>query len=71
MILLYWKEIRRSRHFEEHHEGALAWSDILRLIQIIKNKRKLGNKIKIEDDNFYILCEVKDKILYVINVKKK
>jgi len=68
---MYWEEIRRSDHFEKYHKGALAWSDIVRLIYIIKSKRRKGDKIEIEDDRFYILCELKDKILYVINVKKK
>lgn len=68
---MYFKEIRRSRHFEEHHKGILAWSDVIRLIYTIKNKRKKGNKVKIEDDKFYILCELNDEALYVINVKRK
>jgi len=68
---MYWEEIRRSDHFEKYHKGALAWSDIVCLIYIMKSKRKKGDKIEIEDDKFYILCELKDKILYVINVKKK
>jgi len=49
----------------------LAWSEVVRLIYTIKNKRKIGDKIKIEDNKFYILCELKNKILYVINVKRK
>jgi len=68
---MYWKEIRRSRHYEEYHRGTLAWNNVVTLIHKIKNKRKKGDKIEIEDDKFYILCELKDKILYVINVKKK
>jgi len=68
---MHWKEIRRTNHFEEYHKGTLAWSDVVRLIYTIKNKRKKGDKIEIENDRFYILCELKDKILYVINVKKK
>ncbi|MFH1073433.1 MAG: hypothetical protein V1743_08450 [Nanoarchaeota archaeon] len=68
---MYWKEIRRSRHFEEYHKGTLAWSDVVRLIHLIKSKRKKGDKIEIEDDRFYILCRLEDDILYVINVKKK
>jgi len=67
---MYWKEIRRTDHFDRYHKGTLCWSDIVRLIYTIKDKRKKGNKIEIEDDKFYILCEVKNKILYVINVKK-
>ena len=68
---MYWKEIRRTKHFEENHRRVLAWSDIVYLIYKIKNKRKKGNKIEIEDNKFYILCEIKDNILYVINVKRK
>jgi hypothetical protein len=68
---MYWEEIRRSEHFELYHKGTLAWNEVIRLIYVIKNKRKKGDKIEIEDDKFYILCELKDKILYVINVKRK
>jgi hypothetical protein len=68
---MHWEEIKRSDHFGEYHKGTLAWSDIVRLIYTIKNKRKKGDNIEIEDDKFYILCELKDKILYVINVKRK
>lgn len=68
---MYWEEIRRSAHFELYHKGTMPWSDVVRLIYTIKNKRKKGNKIQIEDDKFYILCELRDSKLYVINVKKK
>jgi len=68
---MHWEEIKRSDHFEEYHKGTLTWSDVVRLIYAIKNKRKKGDKIEIEDDRVYILCELKDKILYVINVKRK
>ncbi len=65
------REIRRSAHFGEFHKGTLAWSDVVRLIYKIKSKRKKGNRIEIEDRKFYILCELKNSILYVINVKRK
>jgi len=68
---MHWVEIRRSEHFELYHKGTLAWNEVIRLVYVIKNKRKKGNKLEIEDDKFYILCELKDKILYVINVKRK
>jgi hypothetical protein len=68
---MYWEEIRRSEHYEKFHKDILAWSEVIRLIYVIKIKRKKGDKIEIEDDHFYILCEIKDKILYVINVKRK
>ena len=68
---MYWEKIRKSEHFELYHQGTLPWSDVIRLIHQIKNKRKEGDKIQIEDHKFYILCELKDKTLYVINVKRK
>ena len=68
---MYWEEIKRSDHFEKYHKRVLAWSDIVRLIYVIKNKRKKGDKIEIENNRFYILCEIKDRVLYVINVKTK
>ncbi|HLC63220.1 MAG TPA: hypothetical protein VJJ21_02780 [Candidatus Nanoarchaeia archaeon] len=68
---MYWEEIRKSEHFQQHHSGTLAWSDVVKLIYLIKNKKKKGDKIEIEDERFYILCEIKEKILYVINVKRK
>mgnify|MGYP001607560822 CR=1 FL=1 len=69
--LMYWEEIKKTEHFETFHKGTLAWSEVIRRIYTIKNKRKKGNKIEIEDDTIYILCEIKEKVLYVINVKKK
>ncbi len=68
---MYWKDIQRSEHFELYHKGALPWSEVIRLIYRIKSKRKRGDKIQIENDKFYILCELKNKTLYVINVKRK
>ena len=68
---MHWEEIKRSEHYEQVHKGTLAWSDVIRLIYIIKSKRKKETKIEIEDDKIYILCELKDKVLYVINVKRK
>ena len=71
MIALYWKEIKRSEHYEKYHKGTLSWEQVIRLIYLIKNKRKKGDKIVIENSKVYILCEMKDKTLYVINVKTK
>lgn len=68
---MHWNEIRKSKHFKEYHKRTLDWSRVIQLIYTIKNKRKKGNKIEIEDNKFYILCEIKEGVLYVINVKRK
>lgn len=69
--ILHWNEIRRSGHYEEEHYQTLDWDSVVRIIIYTKNKRKIGNKIKFENNKFYILCELKEDILYVINVKRK
>lgn len=66
-----YNEIRKSKHFERFHKGTMAWSDVVTLIWLIKNKRRKGNRIEIEDDRFYILCKLENKTLYIINVKRK
>lgn len=68
---MYWKKIRRSEHFKKFHAGNLDWYEVIHLIYNTKNKRKKGDKIEIEDDRVYILCEIRDHVLYVINVKTK
>lgn len=60
---MYFRAIKRSKHFEKFHKGTLAWSEVISLIWLTKNKRRKGNKIEIEDDRFYILCKLKNKVL--------
>ena len=68
---MYWNEIRRSEHYEKYHKGELPWSEVVKLIYSIKNKKKNGDKIQIEDEKFYILGQVRSKTLFIINVKRK
>jgi hypothetical protein len=35
----------------------------------VKNPRKKEDKIEIKTDTHYVLCEIKDNILWVINAK--
>ena len=69
--MMYWTDIERSNHYDLFHKGVLDWEDVIQLIHSNKKKRKKGNKIDVEDKKFYILCELNNRILYVINVKKK
>ena len=68
---MLWRKVRRSDHYELYHKNIMSWSDVVHTIYSIKNKRQKGNKIRIENERFYILCELKADILYVINVKVK
>ena len=42
----------------------------MEIILATKNPRKKENKFEIEKEGYYILFEIKDNILYVINAKK-
>lgn len=66
---MYLKAIRKTEHYKENHENSFPWSEVIRIIMTSKNPRKKDNKIEMETNNHYILCEIKDNILWVINAK--
>ena len=66
---MYFKEIRKTDHYKRYHEKQVPWSKAVEIILNTKSKRKKGNKIEMEN-GYYILCEIKDGILYVINAKR-
>lgn len=67
--MVYFTEIRKTTHYAEYHEHEIPWSKVVEIILATKNKRKKGNRIEIETDKYYLLCELKDNILWVINAK--
>ena len=71
VISIFYTKIGKSRHYREEHEKKVPWSKVIELIFTIKNKRRKGNRIEIENDKFYLLCKIEDKTLYVINAKRK
>lgn len=66
---MYFKAIRKTEHYKEHHECHVPWSKVIEIIMTAKNPRKKEDKIEIKTDTHYILCEIKDNILWVINAK--
>lgn len=68
--IVYFKDIRPTDHYIQFHEKDVPWNKVLEIVFETKSKRKKGNKIEIEIKGFYLLCELKDDILYVINAKK-
>lgn len=67
---MYFKEIRKTKHYKEHHEKSFPWSKVIESILTTKDKRKKGDKIEIKTKNCYILCQLKDNILWIINAKQ-
>ena len=66
---MYFKGIRKTEHYILYHEKEVPWSKVIEIILTTKSKRKKGNKIEIEN-GYYLLCEIKNNTLYVINAKR-
>ncbi len=66
------KRIKKSKHYIQEHEKQFPWSEVVRIILTeTKRRRRKGNKIEIETERYYVLCELKGNILWVINAKRK
>ena len=68
--MVYFIDIRPTKHYIEEHEREVPWDKVVEIIFSTKNPRKKGDKFEIKSKNYYILFEIKNKILYVINAKK-
>ncbi|MBM3199992.1 hypothetical protein FJZ53_03555 [Candidatus Woesearchaeota archaeon] len=62
------KEIKPARHYIEHHSN-IPWYEVVGVVLNSKDRRKRGNKLIIKQKDRYILCELKNKTLWVINAK--
>jgi hypothetical protein len=69
--MVYFESIEPTDHYLEEHEKDVPWDKVVEIIFSTKNPRKKGNNYEIEKDGYYILFEIKNKILYVINAKKE
>ena len=67
--MVYFTEIQPKTHYQEEHEKEVPWHKVVEIILATKNPRKKGTKFEIENQDCYILFEIKDKVLYVINAK--
>lgn len=65
---MQFKEIKPTRHYIEHHSN-IPWYKVVEIILTSKDRRKKGDKIAVKQGNRYILCELKNNILWVINAK--
>ncbi|GBE20284.1 hypothetical protein BMS3Abin17_01022 [archaeon BMS3Abin17] len=67
---MYFRSIKKTKHYKEHPEQNFPWSKVIGIILTAKNKRKKEDKIEIKTKNHYILCQLKNNILGVINAKQ-
>jgi len=70
--MVYFTDIKKTKHYQEEHEQNVPWGEVIEIIfKSSKNIRKKEDKYEIETDKYYILMELKNKVLYVINAKRK
>ncbi len=69
--MVFFTEGRKTEHYKEFHERDFPFEEVMQIIEAQKIFKKKGDKFVIETNNTYILFEVKDKILYIINAKRK
>ncbi|MDP2750659.1 MAG: hypothetical protein Q8O89_07555 [Nanoarchaeota archaeon] len=66
-----YEKIEKTEHYKICHEKDFPFEEVCRIVLSAKSLRKKENKIVLITDQYYILCELKEKILYVINAKRK
>ena len=69
--LVYFRSVEASEHYLEHHLQDMPWAEVIEKILATKRPRKKGTKYEIEDATCYILFEVRDGTLQVINAKRR
>ena len=69
--MVYFTDIRPTDHYLKEHAKDVPWDKVAQIIFTTKNPRKKGNKFEIEKRGYYILFEIKNNVLYVINAKKQ
>lgn len=68
--MVYFTQIEPSDHYTKEHEKDVPWHTVVKIIFSVKNPRKKEDKFEIEMDGYYILFQIRGKVLYVINAKK-
>ncbi len=67
--MVFFTDIQPTAHYLEEHEDNVPWDQVIEIILTMKNPRKKGNKFEIERDNYYLLFEIRNNTLYIINAK--
>ena len=68
--MVYFTSIEPTQHYLDEHSQEMPWDKVVEIIFSVKNPRKKGDKFEIEKDGYYILFEIKNNVLYVINAKR-
>ena len=71
-FLVYFKKIKKTAHYTEHHEKEVPWFKVVDIIcKSSKSARRKQGMIEIEDSRYYVLCRLDQDALHVVNAKRK
>ena len=68
--MVYFTAIQPTTHYLEEHAREVPWDKVVEIIFSTKNPRKKGSKFEIDKDGYYVLFEINNKVLCIINAKK-
>lgn len=69
--MVYFTDIKPTNHYIKEHQKEVPWDKVLELIFFTKNPKKKHGKFEIKKDGYYILFEIKENTVYVINAKNE
>lgn len=64
-------KVEKSEHYILFHEQNTPWIELVDMIFASKSKRKVGDKIKIINNRYYVLGKFENGTFIVINAKRK
>jgi hypothetical protein len=68
--MVHFTRISPSKHYIENHSKAVPWEKVVEIILTSKAPRKRGCKYEIVKGGYYILFEIRQGALNVINAKR-
>lgn len=69
--MVYFRRIRKTKHYRDHHEQEVPWPEVVEAIFATKNPRRNEDVFEIDNERIYIVFKVEKGTLSVINAKRK
>ena len=67
--MVYFTKIRPTKHYLLFHAREVPWEKVAEILYSVKNPRKNGDIFEIEQQGYYIVFSIKNKVVHVINAK--
>jgi len=64
-------EIRPTAHYLASHAREVPWHEVVEAIFLTKGPWRKGDKFEIENGALYVLFEVSEGVIHVINAKRQ